>query len=65
MHLHTADGKIARFEQPTEIIQEFFSLRLEYYHQRKVSLLSDASSKLLKLDNKVRPSEPACRVPPV
>ena len=65
MHLHTADGKIARFEQPTEIIQEFFSLRLEYYHQRKVSLLSDASSKLLKLDNKVRPSEPACRAPPV
>jgi hypothetical protein len=55
MHLHTADGKIARYERPTDIIADFFPLRLKGYAQRKASLLEQSASELLMLDNKVRP----------
>jgi len=56
MHLYTADGKIARYDQPTDIIADFFPLRMEFYAKRKDSLLESSAAELLKLDNKVRSS---------
>lgn len=56
MHLYTADGKIARYDQPTDIIADFFPLRLEFYTKRKDALLENSAAELLKLDNKVRSS---------
>jgi len=53
MHLHTADGRIKRYNQPTDIILDFFPLRLSFYAKRKASLLERAAADLLVLDNKV------------
>ena len=54
MHLHTAEGKIVRYEQPTDIIADFFPLRLKFYAKRKASLVERAAADLQVLDNKVR-----------
>ena len=53
MHLHTAERKITRYSQPTDIIADFFPMRLSFYAQRKASLLERAAADLLVLDNKV------------
>lgn len=54
MHLHSAEGTITRYSQPTDIIADFFPLRLSFYAKRKASLLERAAADLLVLDNKVR-----------
>lgn len=51
MMLFDAEGKIQRYESPEAILAEFATLRLLYYHKRKLSLLA------------VSPQPPAHRPP--
>nr|KYP71391.1 DNA topoisomerase 2 [Cajanus cajan] len=54
MHLFDAEGKIKKYENPEQILEEFFPLRLEYYERRKKHILENLERLLLVLDNKVR-----------
>lgn len=42
-----------RYESPQHMMEEFFNLRMEYYHRRKNSLLDKLQKEWSKLDNKV------------
>lgn len=33
-----AEGKIKKYASPEQILGDFFDVRMEYYHKRKVSL---------------------------
>lgn len=39
MMLFDAEGKIKRYETPEQILEEFYDLRLDFYHKRKAALL--------------------------
>ena len=54
MHLFNADGQIAKYEDPTQVIQDFFPLRLEYYRLRKKALMRRCNTQLVELSNKAR-----------
>ena len=54
MHLFNADGKITKYDEPTDIIEEFYPLRLQFYEKRKAALLDTMGFELKKLDNKTR-----------
>jgi DNA topoisomerase-2 len=54
MNLFNAAGKITKYDEPTDIIREFYPLRLDLYEKRKASLLSKLGHELKKLDNKTR-----------
>ncbi|WOK99049.1 DNA topoisomerase 2-like [Canna indica] len=54
MHLFDAKGVIKKYDNPEQILEEFFNLRLEFYDKRKKALLDNLEFDLLKLDNKVR-----------
>lgn len=42
-----------RYDSPQHIMEEFFTLRMEFYHRRKASLMSKMQGEWSKLDNKV------------
>ncbi|XP_061348809.1 DNA topoisomerase 2-like [Gastrolobium bilobum] len=54
MHLFDAEGKIKKYDNPEQILEEFFPLRLQYYERRKKLILDNLERLLLVLDNKVR-----------
>eukprot|EP00250_Pteridium_aquilinum_P019523 c24465_g1_i1 orf=369-4922(-) len=54
MHLFDARGHIQKYETPEQILEAFFSIRLELYVKRKEVQLKNLELELLKLDNKVR-----------
>ncbi|KAM7262891.1 hypothetical protein ACFE04_000574 [Oxalis oulophora] len=54
MHLFDPSGIIKKYDNPEQILEEFFLLRHEYYVERKKVLLGSLEFELLKLDNKVR-----------
>ncbi|RDX60756.1 DNA topoisomerase 2, partial [Mucuna pruriens] len=54
MHLFDAEGKIKKYDNPEQILEEFFPLRLDYYERRKKHILENLERLLLVLDNKVR-----------
>eukprot|EP01047_Picozoa_sp_COSAG01_P028229 COSAG01_NODE_1890_length_8979_cov_5.337500_2_plen_1328_part_00 len=54
MNVFTADGKIQKFDQPTDIIQSFFDQRLAVYGERKAHILQKVEHELKMLDNKTR-----------
>ncbi|KAM0934081.1 putative DNA topoisomerase (ATP-hydrolyzing) [Dioscorea sansibarensis] len=54
MHLFDPSGVIKKYDAPEQILEEFFSLRLEFYEKRKKKLLDSLEFELMKLDNKVR-----------
>ncbi|OVA19386.1 DNA topoisomerase II [Macleaya cordata] len=54
MHLFDPKGVIKKYDNPEQILEEFFHLRLEFYEKRKRVLLENLELELLKLDNKVR-----------
>ncbi|XP_052301590.1 DNA topoisomerase 2 isoform X2 [Populus trichocarpa] len=54
MHLFDSAGVIKKYDNPEQILEEFFHLRLEYYERRKKVLLENLEFELLKLENKVR-----------
>ncbi|KAL5986280.1 hypothetical protein ACLOJK_014613 [Asimina triloba] len=54
MHLFDAKGAIKKYDNPEEILEEFFHLRLELYAKRKKVMLDGLEQHLSILDNKVR-----------
>lgn len=54
MHLFDRDGKIKRYADTTEIIDDYYEVRLEYYDKRKEYLLQKLSEKKLWFDNVIR-----------
>ncbi len=54
MHLFNAQGQIAKYHSPEEILREFFDLRLGYYDKRKDYMVGDLERQLSVLDNKCR-----------
>lgn len=44
---------IYRYNSPQHIMEEFFTLRMDYYHRRKAALLNKMQNEWRKLDNKV------------
>ncbi|KAH7659032.1 DNA topoisomerase type IIA protein [Dioscorea alata] len=54
MHLFDPSGVIKKYDTPEQILEEFFSLRLEFYEKRKKKLLDSLEFELMKLDNRVR-----------
>ncbi|KAI4333104.1 hypothetical protein L6164_017951 [Bauhinia variegata] len=54
MHLFDQEGKIKKYDNPEQILEEFFPLRLEYYERRKKHKLDSLERHLLVLGNKVR-----------
>ncbi len=47
------DGKIKKYETVLEILQEFYTVRLEYYSKRKEYLTDVLTEEWEILDNKV------------
>uniref|UniRef100_A0A7N0TUR6 DNA topoisomerase 2 n=1 Tax=Kalanchoe fedtschenkoi TaxID=63787 RepID=A0A7N0TUR6_KALFE len=54
MHLFDAKGVIKKYDNPEQILEDFYHLRLEFYENRKRVMLGNLESELLKLDNRVR-----------
>ncbi|GAB4832566.1 hypothetical protein Ancab_006584 [Ancistrocladus abbreviatus] len=54
MHLFDKRGLIKKYENPEQILIEFFDERLEFYGKRKKFFLDNLEKDLLKLENKVR-----------
>ncbi|MCD9645177.1 DNA topoisomerase 2 [Datura stramonium] len=54
MHLFDSKGKIKKYDNPEEILEEFYHVRLEYYEKRKRALLEILELELLKIENKVK-----------
>lgn len=48
------DGKIKKYKDAEEILEDFFKIRLEYYDVRKKYLLNRYKEELVVLENKVR-----------
>lgn len=44
---------IYRYNSPQHIMEEFFTLRMDYYHRRKAALMEKMQNEWRKLDNKV------------
>jgi DNA topoisomerase-2 len=54
MMMFDMNGMIRKFENPLEIMQQFYDVRVEYYGKRKVYLMNTLTESWEKLDNKVR-----------
>ncbi|CDF38122.1 unnamed protein product [Chondrus crispus] len=54
MVLFNKDGRLRKYENPEEILQEFFETRYALYEDRRLHLLKELEQKLLCLDNKQR-----------
>lgn len=44
---------MARYESPQHIMEDFYTLRTDFYVRRKAALLNRMQSEWSKLDNKV------------
>eukprot|EP00897_Mesotaenium_endlicherianum_P007582 jgi/Mesen1/6852/ME000351S05970 len=54
LHLFDPAGRINKYDSPEEIVEAFYSVRLEYYNKRKAAQLEQLRQDLTKLDNRVR-----------
>ncbi|RLN49417.1 hypothetical protein BBJ28_00012663, partial [Nothophytophthora sp. Chile5] len=54
MHLFDAAGHIKKYENPKEIMDEFYGIRLEYYDRRKRAMLQKLQDQIKLLSNKAR-----------
>lgn len=48
------DGKIKKYASAEEILEDFYDLRLDYYHKRKENLLRELNTILDRLSNQAR-----------
>ncbi|CAM9786106.1 unnamed protein product [Sphacelaria rigidula] len=55
MVLFDQDGQLTKYDNPQHIMEEFYTLRTDFYNRRKASLLNRMQNEWSKLDNK------ACR----
>ncbi|OQR97211.1 DNA topoisomerase II [Thraustotheca clavata] len=54
MHMFNAEGKIKLYKSPLEVIEEFYTLRIDYYGRRKVAILKKLDTEIMALSNKMR-----------
>lgn len=54
MHLFDRDGKMKKYSNVYDIIDEYFDVRLEYYDRRKEYLLGELNKKKQWFDNVIR-----------
>jgi DNA topoisomerase-2 len=54
MHMFNKDCKLRKYGSVEEIIDDFYSVRLEMYSKRKKHLINDLENKLIKLSNRAR-----------
>lgn len=54
MHLFDAQGRIKKYENPHQILEEFYTIRLDYYGRRKAALLRKLEDQIKTLSNKAR-----------
>lgn len=54
MVLFNKDGQLKKYENEIEILEEFYDLRLEFYHRRKNYMLSKMERELVFLENKLK-----------
>lgn len=54
MHLFDAKGRIRKYETPLEVLEEFYSIRLDFYDRRKTSMLAKLQDQIKTLSNKTR-----------
>ena len=54
MHLYDRHGKIKRYQSVSEIMKDFFELRMEYYEKRKKYLLNKLKNELKYLSAKIK-----------
>eukprot|EP00752_Nemacystus_decipiens_P012396 g10983.t1 len=54
MVLFDQDGQLEKYESPQHIMEDFYTLRTDFYVRRKAALLNRLQSEWSKLDNKVR-----------
>ncbi|ETK71439.1 hypothetical protein F441_21807 [Phytophthora nicotianae CJ01A1] len=54
MHLFDAAGHIKKYDNPKDIMEEFYGIRLEYYERRKKSMLQKLQDQIKLLSNKAR-----------
>ncbi|GAB7354952.1 hypothetical protein MBLNU459_g5568t1 [Dothideomycetes sp. NU459] len=47
-------GRIHRYETPNDIMEEFYHIRLDFYHKRKAYLLAEMQKDLDKLTNQAK-----------
>lgn len=54
MHLYTKNGNIKKYASVTEILKEFYGIRLEYYQKRKENKISKLNKELGYLDARIK-----------
>jgi len=54
MHMFDKDGKIKKYANPYEVIEDYFEVRLDYYDKRKAFILNKLAVKKLWFDNVIR-----------
>lgn len=60
MHLFDIDGRIVKYDSPEAILKHFFSVRLQYYSDRKENLLKNLRRDQRMLSNRARFVEEVC-----
>lgn len=54
MYLYNAKGQIQKYDGPIDVIREFYDVRIEYYHKRKMDMLKRLREDEDLLLNKIR-----------
>lgn len=54
MHLFNKDGVIKKYNDPLDIIEEFYRLRMEYYEKRREYQLKQIQNELILTSNRIR-----------
>lgn len=54
MMLFNHEGKLRKYEDVSEILDEFYKVRIDFYAQRKASLMKGLTGKLLVAKNRTR-----------
>jgi DNA topoisomerase-2 len=49
-----ADGKIKKYKSPEAILEDFYDVRMDYYHKRKETMLQEMGDVLDRLTNQAR-----------
>jgi DNA topoisomerase-2 len=60
MHLFDTEGKMVKYANPMEILNPFYTLRLDYYNRRKEALVKKIEYDQRMLSNKARFVEEVC-----
>lgn len=53
MYLHDVHGNLKKYDTPMDIINEFYSIRLNYYDKRKIYILAELQKEIKNLEIKL------------